>query len=101
MVAVLITLGARAPEPSHGYDLCRALHLKAGTVYPLLMRLAERGLVETEWEQDPPQGRPARHLYRLSARGEQLLAELERGAVGLTHVDVARSGQLAVGGAAE
>ncbi len=80
-VAVLFALGERASEHSHGYDLCRALDLKAGTVYPILMRLAERRLVETMWEKDPPQGRPARHLYRLSGTGEQLVAELRREAV--------------------
>lgn len=61
---------------SHGYDLCRTLELKAGTVYPLLIRLAERGLVETVWEEDPPQGRPARHLYRLSRSGAEFLEHL-------------------------
>ena len=59
-VAVLLTLGDQAAAWSHGYDLCRALGLKAGTVYPILIRLAERGLVETAWEQDVPRGRPAR-----------------------------------------
>ncbi len=78
MIAVLFALGERASERSHGYDLCRALHLKAGTLYPILRRLDQRGLVETRWEQDPPQGRPARHLYRLSATGVQLVAELQR-----------------------
>ena len=78
MVAVLLAFDERAEEHRHGYELCRALDLKAGTVYPLLIRLAERGLVETEWEQDPPQGRPARHLYRLSGTGQELVAELRR-----------------------
>jgi hypothetical protein len=32
--------------------LFRSLGLKAGTVYPILIRLAERGQVDTEWEQD-------------------------------------------------
>lgn len=82
MIAVLFTLAERAPQQSHGYDLCQALDLKAGTVYPLLKRLDERGFVETRWEQDPPQGRPARHLYRLSTAGADLVAELrEQGAV--------------------
>ena len=61
---------------SHGYDLCRELDLKAGTVYPILIRLAERGLVETVWEDDAPQGRPARHLYRLSSAGVDLLESI-------------------------
>ena len=68
-VAVVLALADHASGWSHGYQLCRQLGLKAGTVYPILMRLAERGLVETAWETDPPSGRPARHLYRLSGEG--------------------------------
>jgi PadR family transcriptional regulator, regulatory protein PadR len=77
-VAVLDALAAKASDWSHGYDLCRALGLKAGTVYPILIRLAERGLVETAWEQEVPQGRPPRHLYRLSAAGAEQVRELRR-----------------------
>lgn len=73
--AVLRALAA-APSWTHGYELCRTLDLKAGTVYPILIRLSERGLVERTWEQDPPPGRPARHLYRLSARGAEAVAAL-------------------------
>src|SRR4029453_10860393 len=79
-VAVLDALAARASEWSHGYDLCRSLGLKAGTVYPILIRLAERGFVETAWEQEVPQGRPPRHLYRLSAAGAEQVRELRRNA---------------------
>lgn len=70
--AVLTALAEAGEGWSHGYDLCRALDLKAGTVYPILIRLAERGHVETSWETDPPRGRPARHLYRLSTAGAEL-----------------------------
>ena len=79
-VAVLDALAARASDWSHGYDLCRSLGLKAGTVYPILIRLAERGFVETAWEQEVPQGRPPRHLYRLSAAGAEQVRELRRNA---------------------
>lgn len=75
-VAVVDALAGRRAEWSHGYDLCRSLGLKAGTVYPIMTRLAERGLVETAWEQDAPPGRPARHLYRLSSAGVQFADEL-------------------------
>ena len=51
---------------SHGYDLCRSLDLKPGTVYPILIRLAECGLLVTSWEGGPPKERPARHRYRIS-----------------------------------
>jgi DNA-binding PadR family transcriptional regulator len=53
----------------YGYDLCQETGLKAGTIYPILMRLADQGLLETVWEKAPPPGRPPRHMYRLSAAG--------------------------------
>lgn len=75
--AVLHALDDQSPDWSHGYDLCRSLGLTAGTVYPILIRLAERGVVETAWETDPPRGRPPRHLYRLSADGAEFVASLK------------------------
>lgn len=78
-VAVLLAIADEPDRWCHGYDLCRRLGLKAGTVYPILIRLAERGYVETSWEQDVPPGRPPRHLYRLSAAGVEYVAMLSRG----------------------
>lgn len=49
-------------------------------MYPILMRLADRGLLETAWEADPPAGRPARHLYRLTGEGRVLAKELSSAA---------------------
>lgn len=63
---------------SYGYELCKSLNMKAGTVYPILVRLAERGQVETAWEDDPEPGRPRRHLYRLSSKGAELVAAIEQ-----------------------
>jgi DNA-binding PadR family transcriptional regulator len=70
---------ALAQEPAawhYGYQLCQDLGLKAGSVYPILMRLADRGLLETAWERDAPEGRPPRHLYRLTGPGRVLADEL-------------------------
>ena len=70
---------ALAQEPAawqYGYQLCQDLGLKAGSVYPILMRLADRGLLETAWERDAPEGRPPRHLYRLTGQGRVLAGEL-------------------------
>ena len=78
--AVLTALADSGADWSHGYDLCRTLGLKAGTLYPILIRLADRGMVETSWEADPPRGRPARHLYRLSPAGAELARSLARAA---------------------
>ncbi|MGH3366870.1 MAG: PadR family transcriptional regulator [Nocardioidaceae bacterium] len=76
---MLQAIAEEADRWFYGYDLCRTLGLKAGTVYPILIRLAERGYVEASWEQEVPSGRPARHLYRLSAAGAEYVATLRRG----------------------
>ena len=54
----------------YGYDLARETGLKSGTLYPLLIRLSEQGLLEAEWRM-PGEGaaRGPRHSYRLSAAG--------------------------------
>jgi len=64
------------PGWSYGYDLARATGLRSGTLYPMLTRLAKRGLLESSWEAEPPEGRPRRHLYRLSAKGAELASSL-------------------------
>jgi PadR family transcriptional regulator, regulatory protein PadR len=79
-IAVLLALAEGRDDWSYGYDLCRSLGLKAGTVYPILIRLAERGYVDTAWEREVPSGRPPRHLYRLSSKGAERAAELRRSA---------------------
>ena len=68
----LSVLAALCSEPSrwcHGYALARQTGLKSGTLYPILIRLADRGLVEACWQDEPQPGRPRRHLYRLTAAG--------------------------------
>jgi len=52
----------------YGYDLSRITGLKSGTLYPILMRMAERNLLETQWETGEP-GKPARHMYRFTPDG--------------------------------
>jgi PadR family transcriptional regulator, regulatory protein PadR len=78
----LSVLAALCAEPSrwcHGYELAKQTGLKSGTLYPILIRLADRGLVEACWQDEPQPGRPRRHLYRLTADGlvtaEDALAE--------------------------
>jgi DNA-binding PadR family transcriptional regulator len=53
----------------YGYDLARETGLKSGTLYPLLMRLEARHLLESDWHESPERGRPPRHAYRLTADG--------------------------------
>jgi PadR family transcriptional regulator, regulatory protein PadR len=68
-VSVLTALCARPRTWCHGYDLARETGLKSGTLYPILIRLADRGLLESCWEDGQPAGRPRRHLYRLTSEG--------------------------------
>jgi PadR family transcriptional regulator, regulatory protein PadR len=59
----------------HGYDLSRDTGLKSGTLYPILMRLCDRGLLQSKWEAPSEPGRPPRHIYRLTATGAELAKE--------------------------
>jgi PadR family transcriptional regulator, regulatory protein PadR len=52
----------------YGYDISRNTGLRSGTLYPVLMRLAENKLLETRWE-TAEIGRPPRHMYRLTPDG--------------------------------
>jgi len=53
----------------HGYELSELTALKSGSLYPILMRLSDRGVLEAKWEPSPHPGRPPRRLYRLTAQG--------------------------------
>ena len=68
-LAVLAALAARPSAWRHGYDLARETGLKSGTLYPILVRLADREIVQACWEDGEPAGRPRRHLYRLTSDG--------------------------------
>lgn len=53
---------------SHGFDIAEATGLRGGTVYPILRRFAEEGLVASSWEPAAigrREGRPSRKYYRL------------------------------------
>jgi PadR family transcriptional regulator, regulatory protein PadR len=74
-INVLRALAADPAQWRYGYDLATEVHLKSGSLYPILVRLADRGLLETSWE--PGVGsRPPRHMYRLSAAGREFVAAL-------------------------
>lgn len=88
-LAILELAAARGDDPFHGFELAKALAdadgskaLTAhGTLYKALGRLAERGLLEDEWE-DPDvalgEGRPRRRLYRITGAGARRVAEEHR-----------------------
>ncbi|NUT36717.1 MAG: PadR family transcriptional regulator [Hamadaea sp.] len=75
-IAVLLALAEEPATWRYGCVRSRRLDVKDGTMYPILIRLADRDLLETAWESDPPPGRPARHLYRLTGKGLAMAADL-------------------------
>jgi PadR family transcriptional regulator PadR len=75
-VAVLAAFAAEPTVWRYGYELGQQIGLKAGSLYPILIRLCDRSLLEAGWEGDPPPGRPRRHLYRLTGAGLAVAAEV-------------------------
>lgn len=77
----LIVLQLLRSEPTNGYDLALriqaissdVLQVNAGSLYPALYRLEERGLIRAEWE-ETPSGRRAK-VYSLTASGRKQLSE--------------------------
>lgn len=76
---VLLALLSARERWRHGYDLSRETGLKSGTLYPLLIRLKDRGLLDARWSKQEREGLPPRHEYRLTAEG--IRAAEERAAV--------------------
>jgi PadR family transcriptional regulator, regulatory protein PadR len=72
--------------PRYGYDLMKAAGLRSGTLYPMLARLQDEGVVTARWEAQPADGtgRPPRKYYQLTAEGTRIvrveLARASRGA---------------------
>jgi PadR family transcriptional regulator, regulatory protein PadR len=60
------------PSARHyGYDLMKAARLSSGTLYPMLARLHDQGLVTAAWETQAGDvaGRPPRKYYQLTGEG--------------------------------
>jgi DNA-binding PadR family transcriptional regulator len=76
-VLVLAAL-SQLEEAKYGYALIeefssRGLEIDQGTLYPLLRRLEDQGLLESEWNVEGP--RPRRY-YQISSKGKDLLQVL-------------------------
>jgi len=73
-------------SPGYGYGLLKTLDgagipSDANTIYPLLRRLEDRGLLESEWNTDD--SRP-RKFYRTSPAGSELAERLMTDMTALT-----------------
>ncbi len=68
-VKVLEALAATPLAWRYGYELGIEVGLPSGSLYPILVRLCDRDLLDAKWEDGQPLGRPPRHLYRLTSAG--------------------------------
>lgn len=79
-VLELAVLGLLAREQKYGSQLVDELAARpelaitAGTVYPLVARLAKAGLVTSSWQESPVG--PPRKYYTLTPTGEDALAAM-------------------------
>src|SRR5262249_60695603 len=67
--AVLAAFLDRGQAWRYGYDLAKETRLKSGTLYPVLMRLSEQGLLDSRWQEPERAGLPPRPAYRPTAAG--------------------------------
>jgi DNA-binding PadR family transcriptional regulator len=56
-------------EELHGFGIIKSTKRSPATVYRHLDRLEDMGWVTSRWENPPPEGRPSRHLFELTAKG--------------------------------
>ena len=79
-VLELCILNSLRGERLYGYDIVKRLRvvdglvIGEGTIYPILSRFRAQGFVAVELEESP--GGPARKYYKLTTRGEEILARM-------------------------
>lgn len=75
--ATALVLQALDRGHRYGFDIIDATNLRSGTVYPLLRRLEEAGLIRSRWEHVAiarSSSRPPRKYYEPTSAAEELVA---------------------------
>jgi DNA-binding PadR family transcriptional regulator len=75
---LIMSVLASSKEPQYGYSLRKHLseagiEIDEGTLYPLIRRLADQELLDSEWKNTD--GRERRY-YKISAKGSEVLEQL-------------------------
>ncbi|MDR0294458.1 MAG: PadR family transcriptional regulator [Oscillospiraceae bacterium] len=80
-VLELIILKLLSKKEMYGYELVaelnrqsNAFHIKEGTLYPILYRLEDDGLMKTRWEQPASRVQPKKY-YSVTDKGGQFMRE--------------------------
>ena len=82
--AELLILAQLEIEPTHGYEICQritqrssgVLAFNVASLYPILYDMEDRELITGRWVEKAGQRR--RRYYRLTTRGQAMLAEQRR-----------------------
>jgi PadR family transcriptional regulator PadR len=77
----MLILSLVEERPRHGYEIAKlieqrsdgVLQFNVASLYPLLYRLEERGLIHGRWVEKPGQRR--RRFYKITAAGQKILKE--------------------------
>lgn len=83
-VLEMLVLSLLCQEPKYGYQIIQEMReksedtfiLKDGTLYPILYRLEDDGLVISEWSQAVGKNVP-RKYYRITDTGRRTLEEIQ------------------------
>lgn len=75
---VVLAVLSQLDDEQYGYSLIQKLEsigfdIDQGTLYPLLRRLEERGILDSEWRVE---GKRPRRYYRINARGIDIRSAL-------------------------
>ncbi len=65
-----------ASGPEWGLRIIKATGRPAGSVYPILERLEQRGWVVSSWEDDEARPGPRRRFYRFTPEGAEAAIEV-------------------------
>jgi DNA-binding PadR family transcriptional regulator len=82
MYAEIVILATLSTKPQHGYEIKKGVERALGgkiplnnkTLYPALKRFEEMGAVQCEVVRQ--EGKPDRHIYQLTERGNEVLQAL-------------------------
>jgi DNA-binding PadR family transcriptional regulator len=77
-LSVLYAITGSRQDWSYGLEISKVTGLKSGSLYPILMRLDERGLLESCWLEPERPGRPPRHGYRITQAGRSALNDAQQ-----------------------
>lgn len=80
-VLEIVILKLLSRNEMYGYELVselnrqgKSFNIKEGTLYPILYRLEDDGLMETRWEQTASRGQPKKY-YSVTKKGVQVMEE--------------------------